>query len=152
MSTRKRVTVAEYIEQQIALSEKSQKEISVDAGFEKPNVLSMIKSGATKLPINRVGPLAKALGVDPVHLLRLALSEYLPDTFEAIEEIVGQSLVTPGELEVIEVMRKAADGVPIEGLSDRYHKQLTDVVRQIALDLRRQMKEERAGARAVRGR
>jgi transcriptional regulator with XRE-family HTH domain len=136
MSTKKRVTVAEYVKQQIALNDKSQREIAEQAGFEKPNVLSMIKTGNTKLPIARVGPLAKALGVDPAYLLRLVLSEYLPDTYQAVESLIGQSLVSKGELEIVKAMRKAAGVNALEGLSDKHLKQVTNLVRRIAAEHR----------------
>jgi hypothetical protein len=42
---------------------KSQKDIAVQAGFTNVNVLSMMKSGATKIPFDRVPGLAKALEV-----------------------------------------------------------------------------------------
>jgi hypothetical protein len=144
---RARVTVADYINQQLALCGKSQKQVAEEAGFDKPNIISMLKTGSTKLPVSRVGPMAKALGVDPVHLLRLVLSEYLPETFEAIEGLIGQSLVSQGELKIVEIMRKAAGGTPLEGLSDKHMKELTDVVRRIAAE---ELKDRGAAVRASR--
>ena len=44
---------------------KTQAEIAEEAGFVNPNMVTMIKQGATKLPIDRVPALAKALEVDP---------------------------------------------------------------------------------------
>ena len=72
-------TVAEYLSAQLDVSEKSQKEIAKEIGYDRPNVVSMMKCGVTKLPIAKVGPLAKALGVDPHRLLDLAMREYQPD-------------------------------------------------------------------------
>ncbi|MFH1819647.1 MAG: hypothetical protein ABIK82_22680 [Pseudomonadota bacterium] len=77
-----RPTVAEFLADSIALINKTQAQIAAECGFESANVITMFKKGQTKLPINRVGPLAKALNVDPAHLLRLVLLEYLPDTWE----------------------------------------------------------------------
>ena len=42
---------------------KNQVEIAVEAGFVNTNMLLMIKSGKTKLPLDRVPALAKALDV-----------------------------------------------------------------------------------------
>jgi hypothetical protein len=66
----------------------------------------MFKKGQTKLPINRVGPLAKALDVDPAHLLRLVLLEYLPDTWETIENTLQTTLLTANELEMVRAFRE----------------------------------------------
>jgi DNA-binding CsgD family transcriptional regulator len=133
MSTSKRkVSVAEYIEQQIAFSEKSQKDIAEEIGYDKPNVLTMIKQGKTKLPVNKVGQLAMALGVDPVHLLRLVMSEYMPQTWEAIENVVGTSLVSRGERKLIESLRDQLGGIGIEDISDRSRELLLKTVKEIA--------------------
>jgi predicted nucleic acid-binding OB-fold protein len=137
MSTKRKVSVAQYIEQQIALSSKSQKDIAAEIGYEKPNVLSMIKQGQTKLPVNKVGPLAKALGIDPVHLLRLVLAEYLPETWAAIEDIVGQSLVSAGEKKLLDELRAALGGIGLEELSPKNRERLTAVLKEIAADERK---------------
>jgi hypothetical protein len=65
----------------------------------------MIKQGKTKLPINKVGPLAKVLGIDPVDLLRRVMAEYMPDTYEAVQELVGKSFITEREMEIIRLVR-----------------------------------------------
>lgn len=103
---RNSVTVAEYLTEQIRLSGKTQHEIANEAGFNKPNIISMFKKGETKLPLSKVGPMAKALGVDPVALFRLVMSEYEPQTWQAIEEtVLGQPVLTANEIEIIEVLR-----------------------------------------------
>ena len=72
---------------------KTQAEIAEDAGFVNPNMLTMIKKGATKLPIDRVPALAKALESDPALLLRLALEQSEGSTAAAaIYEIIGQPI------------------------------------------------------------
>lgn len=102
-------TVAEYLSAQIALCEKSQRDIATEIGYENPNVVSMLKTGQTKVPMNKVGPLAKALGLDPVFVLRLTMQEYLPETWEAIESAVKGTLLTANELELIRMYREISD-------------------------------------------
>ncbi len=113
MKNRKSLTVAAYIQLQIAVSGVAQKDIAEALGYENPNVITMFKQGKTKLPINKVGPLAKVLGVDPVHLLRLVMTEYCPDTFQAIQHLIGQSLVTANEMALIEIVRKTCGAVDL---------------------------------------
>lgn len=55
---------------------KSQAEIAGEAGFTNPNMISMIKSGATRIPLDRVPALAESLDVDPARLLQLALEQW----------------------------------------------------------------------------
>ena len=87
MAASKKPTVAEYLAAQIALSGKSQADIAREVGYDRPNVVNMMKQGVTKLPINKISAFAKALKVDPAHLLRIVMSEYLPETWEAIQEL-----------------------------------------------------------------
>ncbi|MGZ9053126.1 MAG: helix-turn-helix domain-containing protein [Rhodoplanes sp.] len=56
---------------------KSQREIAAELGYERPNIISMMKRGETKLPLDKVPALAKALHVDPAHLFRLALEQQM---------------------------------------------------------------------------
>lgn len=100
-------TVAEYIDWQVNLCGKPQKQIAEEAGFQKPNIITMFKQGTTKVPLEKVGKLAKALEVDPVHLLKMCLREYLPDTYAEIEKMFGQPILTKNELDLIEVIRAA---------------------------------------------
>jgi hypothetical protein len=105
-----KVSVAQFIAIQIAVNDVPQKDIAAALGYEKPNIITMIKQGKTKLPINKVGPLAEVLKVDPVHLLRLVMEEYVPDTWAAIQDLIGKSLVTDGEMTVVQVLRANANG------------------------------------------
>ncbi len=99
------IFVADFITQKLAESDKTQCEISQLCGFENANVMTMIKTGKTKLPINRIGPFAKALEVDPAYLLRLVLSEYLPDTWQAIEAVMQTPILSRNEAGLIHAFR-----------------------------------------------
>lgn len=134
MKNHKKLSVAEYIDLQIAISGVSQKEIADALDYENPNVITMFKQGKTKLPINKVGPLAKVLGVDAVHLLRLVMTEYCPDTWQAIQHLIGKSLITTNEMEIIEVVRKTCGAVDLE-LKDRAERSaLAAIVEDIAFN------------------
>jgi transcriptional regulator with XRE-family HTH domain len=98
-------SVAEYIEWQVNLCGKPQKQIAEEAGFPKPNIITMFKQGSTTVPLEKIGKLAKALEVDAVHLLKLCLREYLPDTYAEIEKIFGQPVLTQNELDILEAVR-----------------------------------------------
>ena len=68
----------------------------------------MFKKGHTKLPINKIGPLARVLEVDPVWLLRRALKEYNPGLWEALQETLGHR-VTTNEAEILAALREATE-------------------------------------------
>lgn len=105
--TDKTTTIADLIADLLADSDKTQREIAAECGFEKPNIITMFKKGSTKVPLNRIGTLAKALNADPAHMLRLAMREYMPDTWESIEETLNSTLLTANELKLIRAYREA---------------------------------------------
>jgi len=106
-SAHKPKNIAEYISMQIDLCGKKQLEIAEEAGFDKPNMITMIKQGKTKLPIDKVPNMAKALGIDPLFLLRMAMMEYSPANWAVMESIMKQPALTENELDFIRLIRKA---------------------------------------------
>ena len=67
------------------------------------------------MPLAKVGVMARALDVDPAYLLRLALTEYMPDVWSVMESIFGRaSFVTTGELDLLGLLRQQAHGLPID--------------------------------------
>ena len=72
-------TVADYLTSALKVytGNRTQTEIARAAGFNNPNMLSMIKAGRAKLPIARVTALCQALEIEPTELILLLLSEGL---------------------------------------------------------------------------
>ncbi len=102
--------LAKYIEKRVLELRpgKSQAEIAEQAGFNTPNVIAMLKSGATKLALDRVPKLAEALECDPAMLFRLALRQPGHETTaRAIEEIFG-TVVSRNEVTWLEEIRDAS--------------------------------------------
>ena len=87
-------------------STKSQAEIANETGFINPNMLSIIKSGGTRLPLDRVPALAEALDVDPARLLLLEqwMGSGPTRAFEAIFKVT----VTSNEADWIQEIRDAS--------------------------------------------
>lgn len=129
-----KISVAAFIRLQIEASGVPQKDIAAALGYDKPNVITMIKQGRTKLPINKVGPMATALGVDPVHLLRLVMAEYWPGTWKDIQDLVGKSLVTENELAIIEIIRKACDPIDLSLERPAHRAAFIEVVYEIGYE------------------
>ncbi len=72
---------------------KNQAEIAAQAGFTNANMITMIKQGATKLAIDRVPDLARALDADPAVVLRLTIEQQLgPVAARAVDEILGSPI------------------------------------------------------------
>ncbi len=78
-------------------------------GFGNPNMIAMIKNGSTKLALDRVPSMARALECDSAYLLRLTLEQQEGDTAaQAIVEIFGTP-VTANELGWLQEIRDASD-------------------------------------------
>lgn len=110
--------VAEYIEWQINLCGKSQLEIAEICGFDKPNVITMIKQGKTKLPLAKIAKMAKALEVDPAHLLRLCMEEYMPEAWLVVSDIIDRPTVSETEFEFVREIRKSSVVDPVLNTDD----------------------------------
>jgi len=96
----------EYLAALIDNSDLKQNEISERLGYTNANMISMIKTGKTKLPLEKVPAFAEAVGVDPAHLLRLILKEYAPEVLDVLNKTLGVS-VTQHETQILKVIRKA---------------------------------------------
>ena len=114
-----KMTVAMYIEQQLALCDRPQKDVAADCGYENANVIAMFKSGTTKVPIAKVKVLAAALRVDVTYLFRLVMQEYQPEGWAAMVSIFGRDkFITSNEMALVRFVRKFAGGDCID-LTDR---------------------------------
>jgi hypothetical protein len=122
-------SVAEYIDMQIHICGKKQLEIAQESGFEKPNIVTMIKQGKTKLPLDKIGKFAKAIEVDPVFLYRLCMTEYFPDTWNEIQRVLNQPIITLNEYEMIECVREANQSNP--RLDEKGRLKLADLVQAL---------------------
>ncbi|EAQ23590.1 helix-turn-helix domain-containing protein [Roseovarius sp. 217] len=103
--------LAQFVERRILelRTRKTQAEIAAQAGFVNPNVISMIKSGASKLALDRVPSMARALEVDPAFLMRLGLEQAIGRTAAvALIEVFGEP-ITENELGWIKAIRDASD-------------------------------------------
>ena len=87
---------------------KTQRQIGSEAGFPNATMLSNMKNGHNKIPIDRVPALAKALETDPKRLMLLALEQTVGQTAtKAIAETFGHG-VTENECAWIDEIRDAS--------------------------------------------
>lgn len=95
--------VRQMIEDQF---DKTQEEIALETGFVRANVLTMIKQGRTKMPLDKIEAFAKSCGQKPDKLLRTALREYAPE----VARLVGRVQKAPifeGAEQIIDVFNTA---------------------------------------------
>ena len=94
--------IAKYIDKKIddLKGVKTQREIAQEAGYETSNIISMLKRGESRVPLEKIPLLSKALGVDPAHMFRLALEQYWPDRGDIIAKLFGR-LASENEEEIL---------------------------------------------------
>lgn len=88
---------------------KTQAEVAKAAGFTRPNMLSMIKTGKARLPLERVPALAEALEIDAALLFRLVLSKNWPGYERVVIQIFG-AVLTEDERDMIGFIRHVSGG------------------------------------------
>jgi hypothetical protein len=101
---------ARYISARIDESRKFEHQIAMESGFDCEGIVSMIRSGSAKVPIAKIGKIAKALGTDPIQLMSICFQEYFPETWDSISPFLDTAL-TADELSLIKGFRSAV-GVP----------------------------------------
>jgi transcriptional regulator with XRE-family HTH domain len=115
---------------------KSQREIATAAGFKRPNVLSMFKTGETLVPVDRIPALAKALNVDAVHLLRLRFQDPSSELGPVIAEITGRHMATANERAILldkwRAASRNADPAPNARINAAVDRMLADLIKVIA--------------------
>jgi hypothetical protein len=122
--------VARFIAQRIKDTGKSQRDIAIEAGFDSPNMVTLLKQGKTKLPIAKIGTMAKALETDPVHLLKLSLSTYCPETWEAIEPFLASAL-TEDELQLVQALRTSVGAPFLSAVSVESKQHFSDFMKSL---------------------
>lgn len=88
---------------------KSQAEIASETGFPNPNMISMVKSGAIRVPLDRVPALAEALQVDPARLLQLALEQWAGSAAARAFDRIFDTVVSKNEIGWLTEIRDASD-------------------------------------------
>jgi hypothetical protein len=101
----------------ISLIETRQNELQIDdvelaeaLGYTHPGVISMIKQGKMKLPINKVASLASALDIEAANVLRLLMSDTSPGLLKEIEAILDPLRLTTTEANLIRHCRELGRG------------------------------------------
>lgn len=103
------ITVAELLTEKIQGSGKTEEEIAAAIGYDNPSAIKAFQQGTIKVPIKVVAPLAGVLGIDPAHLLRVVMCQYMPGTWNALAGILGGDGLTEAEREMLSCYRRVTD-------------------------------------------
>jgi plasmid maintenance system antidote protein VapI len=116
--------VARFLDKHIdQVVNRSHREIAQAAGWTQSNMVTMIKKGDAKLPLDRVVPLARAIGVDPMFLFRMALEQFMPDDETTARML--EFICTENEVEILGIVREAS-GNSDPKINDRQRAAVTE--------------------------
>tara|TARA_R110000744_G_scaffold221344_6_gene340293 strand:+ start:1262 stop:1762 length:501 start_codon:yes stop_codon:yes gene_type:complete len=99
-------SVATEVERLLNTGQKSQITIAKECGFTSRNVLTMIKQGTTKMPLDKAAAFARSMDTDVGQFMLLCLREYQPHILDALSEINGE-IIDEDEIRLIRLYRKA---------------------------------------------
>lgn len=105
-------------------------------GLPSPNVISMMKKGTMRLPIQHATKVASYLQIDKLAFLRKVVEENDPALWDAFEEATGSLvLLSSNELKLLQATRQSLDGfdadlMKSESFIAAYKKILKDVLQQ----------------------
>jgi hypothetical protein len=103
-------SIADLVDRHQAALELTDLQLANAIGYDRGLVVLMIKNRSMRLPINKVPALAKALQLDPVIVLRVALTEQSPELLVTLEEIFDPLRLTSAETNLIGHVRRLAAG------------------------------------------
>lgn len=98
--------VAKILSDAIEASELTQREIADHVGFNHPNIISMLKSGETRIPLDRAPALSAILGLNQQDFLLKAIEEYHPNVYEVLVNVLGLPL-SDAEISILGIYRMA---------------------------------------------
>lgn len=90
----------------------TQREIAHRLGYTCVNIVSMMKTGAARVPFEKIPRLAEILEADPAHLLRLGFAQYWPEF--AVALTVLPAPVTKHEAAILSLIRDVTDNADPE--------------------------------------
>jgi transcriptional regulator with XRE-family HTH domain len=101
--------LAKFLEKRILelRPKKTQRKIAAETGFASVNMLAMIKAGKSRLPLDRVPALAKALEVDGARLFLMAVEQQDNALAIVLRDIFGTA-VSRNEVDWLEEIRGAS--------------------------------------------
>jgi hypothetical protein len=126
---------AKMLAEGIETSGLTQREIADRVNFKHKNMITMMKQGLTRVPLDRIPALGQTLGSDQATLLLTAIKEYHRGAFDVLCDTLGL-LFTKTEMELVVMFRMATLSDEIE-LDGSFRKALEGLLELAADNARR---------------
>lgn len=85
-------------------------QIATRLGYTRPNIISMWRTGRTRIPLEQLSPLGEILGVELMFLLPLWLEQYMDKKGYKEVEAASKRLVSEEEAAFLDRVRKITGG------------------------------------------
>jgi transcriptional regulator with XRE-family HTH domain len=83
-------------------------ELADDMGYARSNIISMWRTGKSRIPLERLPDLSRLLNVSMAELMPMWVEQYAPQIRVEVGKMFNR-LVTENEFEVIEAIRQASE-------------------------------------------
>ena len=107
-------TIRAFISERQAQLNKTDAQVAEAVGDMSERVYALMKTGAIKVPYDKVVQIAAALHVPQEELLVVLLQDYSPDLMTLIRSLWSMSSLTNGERKLVEAFRTLARGKDVE--------------------------------------
>ena len=103
--------LAEWLNQNLnSLTSLTNEEIATKLGYTSPNIISMWRTGRTRVPLDRLPGLCEILNVDISYLLPLWIEQYGKDKAYSLVLHAIKNSVSDSELQLVEAVRETSNG------------------------------------------
>lgn len=99
-------SVAAMLEQFQTATGATDEQLAKAIGYESGKVITMIKDGRMRLPVNKVVDLAKAIDGNGWQIMRTVLHEGAPDILSALDAVMPGATLATSEVKLIETLRE----------------------------------------------
>lgn len=106
----------------------SNAELANKLGYESQNIISMLKAGSMRVPVNKVAVLAVVANIDPVFLLEKVMTETQPEVWDALKSIIGNQLLTKKEMALVDHIRATLNGVEVDLMDEHVTRAIDPVL------------------------
>lgn len=120
-----RTRFAALLEAPVNTNTITQADVAQVLGDKNPHLMGLILDGTIRLPLNKVAPLARLLGLDPAELAREWFAAFAPSLLPSIEELITPALSST-EMSWVRGLRRHLGTVP--AFDDRWGDTLTLMV------------------------
>ncbi len=90
----------------------SNSELANQLGYDKPNVVELMRSGAMRVPLHKAVLLATALDLPARELFEALVGEGMPELLATVKAVYDPMALTSSEVSLITYLRRGAKDQP----------------------------------------